>query len=170
MLAVVVVVFMVMRSGKSDTPVAQNVQPIQQVRMQDPPLVTKKSPEPKSEPDNKDKAAEPGPSATVEVASGIDHGQLVYKHVLKSAAWILVKKGEQASMGSGTLVDRKNRLVLTNHHVAGEADSDLLVFFPVYRDGKPISEREVHLKQTRREDLISSKARSRFLSKASSLQ
>ena len=73
-----------------------------------------------------------------EMAGGDDSGQVIYRHLLKSAAWILCKMPEGISGGTGTLIDRRNRLVITNHHVVGDSD-DILVFFPTYRDGKLVA-------------------------------
>jgi S1-C subfamily serine protease/HEAT repeat protein len=74
----------------------------------------------------------------------------VYNYVLKSAAFFLVGDASgPKSSGSGALIDKKNRLVLTNHHVAGDA-SRVLVFFPLYdKNGKLIVERERFLDQIR---------------------
>ena len=43
--------------------------------------------------------------------------------------------------GSGTLVDKERRLVLTNYHVVQE-NPNAKVFFPVFRDGSPVAERD----------------------------
>src|SRR5207244_8285226 len=69
-----------------------------------------------------------------------------------STVMILVPmRDEQGNVGtatgSGTLIDKKNRIVLTNYHVAGKA-SQTFVFFPTYRDGKIIAEKEYFLRQT----------------------
>jgi HEAT repeat protein/S1-C subfamily serine protease len=79
-------------------------------------------------------------------------GERVYQYLLKSTALLLhpVGKGPngsvQLSMGSGSLIDKTNRLILTNYHVVGDAD-EVFVFFPVYKDGKMIVEREHFFKQ-----------------------
>jgi S1-C subfamily serine protease/HEAT repeat protein/ribosomal protein S27E len=73
----------------------------------------------------------------------------VYPYVLKSATFIVVmsKDGKSGGAGSGALIDRKNRLILTNHHVAGEAGR-IAIFFPTYdKSGKLIVEKERFLKQ-----------------------
>lgn len=83
-------------------------------------------------------------------------GPEIHKHVLKSVAWILTlidrKTGEGAS-GSGSLIDREHRLVLTNHHVINQGQ-DLVVFFPKYRNGQLVVSKEDYLKQIQREDVI----------------
>jgi hypothetical protein len=52
-------------------------------------------------------------------------------------------------MGSGWIVDRTNRLVVTNYHVTGEA-SAVYDFFPVYKDGKLIAEQEPFFQRVRK--------------------
>ncbi len=81
-----------------------------------------------------------------------DVGQKVYKNVLKSTAWILVPKPGTmtASVGTGTLVDRTQRLVITNYHVVWDKDhlqEHVLVCFPSYRQGELIAERKYYLNQ-----------------------
>jgi HEAT repeat protein/DNA-directed RNA polymerase subunit RPC12/RpoP len=86
--------------------------------------------------------------------SAADSGQKVYQRLLKSTVLIyeLKKIGsgdayQLHSQGSGTLIDKKNRLILTNDHVAGKADL-LLVFFATYdKNGKLIQEKEFFFKQ-----------------------
>jgi HEAT repeat protein/S1-C subfamily serine protease len=69
-------------------------------------------------------------------------GTDVYKHSVKSVALILSVHASGFSLGTGTLIDQKNRLVLTNFHVAANALQNK-VYFPVYRekDGSLIVER-----------------------------
>lgn len=74
---------------------------------------------------------------------GGEGGEDVYPYVLKSAVFILalMKDGESIATGSGSLIDKKNRLVLTNHHVAGDA-LESICFFPTYdKEGKLIVEK-----------------------------
>jgi tetratricopeptide (TPR) repeat protein len=61
----------------------------------------------------------------------------VYQHTLRGTVWIHTDKG----MGSGWLCDQDGKLLVTNHHVVGDSDT-VTVFFPAYRDGKPIPERD----------------------------
>lgn len=77
------------------------------------------------------------------------NGAAVFKYALKSAAFIIVvsKDGRSMAMGSGSLIDRKNRLVLTNHHVAGDA-AMIAVFFPKYdKNGKLIAAKSKFVEQ-----------------------
>ena len=66
---------------------------------------------------------------------GQQHPQIsrntIYNYVLKSTAWIITKHLEGGAMGTGSLIDRDNRLVLTNYHVV-HGMVDFVVFFPVY--------------------------------------
>src|SRR5581483_6854672 len=89
------------------------------------------------------------------ITSGAPSGKDVYRHVLKSVAWILVRQGtgDGAMMGTGTLVDRTNGLILTNDHVI-RGGSEIVVFFPNYHDGQVIAERDNYLKNVRRQDVI----------------
>jgi HEAT repeat protein/S1-C subfamily serine protease len=69
-------------------------------------------------------------------------GTEVYKHALKSVALILsLHQGGGVSLGTGTLIDQKNRLILTNYHVAATGIQNK-VYFAIYRqkDGSLIVE------------------------------
>jgi HEAT repeat protein/S1-C subfamily serine protease len=71
-----------------------------------------------------------------------DGGTNVFNYVLKSAVLIFAEEASGFAIGSGSLIDKANRLVLTNHHVAGAA-KDISVYFPRYdRQGKLIVEKE----------------------------
>jgi HEAT repeat protein len=80
----------------------------------------------------------------------------IYPHILKSVAWIVIPMGNnRAYTGTGTLIDRTNRWILTSYHViAPGANHEILVFFPITRGGKPVPEKDRYLKETRRADLI----------------
>ncbi len=73
----------------------------------------------------------------------------VYQRVLRSTVWIRAYQGQgKVSTGSGSLVDGKRLLVLTNYHVVGE-NREVTLLFPAYRDGKLIAEREFYLENLR---------------------
>jgi len=92
----------------------------------------------------------PGPGET----GGHASGSAVYRHVLRSVAWIVVPLSkDEFAMGTGTLVDRTNRLVLTNNHVI-RGGTGIAVFFPNFRDGRPIAERENYLKHLQKADVV----------------
>lgn len=73
-------------------------------------------------------------------------GTDVYKQALKSATFILTAHEGGVTAGTGTLIDQKNRLVLTNYHVAGTGLQNK-VYFAIYRekDGTLIAERQKFL-------------------------
>lgn len=67
--------------------------------------------------------------------AGLPAGQRVYQQLLRSTAFILTREAEDAfgrsfrGAGSGVLVDKDRKLVLTNYHVVKELRS-VIVFFP----------------------------------------
>jgi hypothetical protein len=64
-----------------------------------------------------------------------DTGVEVYRKTLKSTVWVHSDRGGgRLATGSGSLVDRGRRLVLTNYHVVGDVKR-ATVFFPVYDGG-----------------------------------
>ena len=69
----------------------------------------------------------------------------VYKRLLKSTVCV-VQTPEEGNwyLGSGWVVDRERRLVVTNHHVVKLRDV-VLIHFPAYRDGQLIAERKFYL-------------------------
>lgn len=68
-------------------------------------------------------------------------GSKVYKKVIHSVVWIRSNHNEGPVTGSGTLVDKDKRLVLTNYHVV-EDNPRARVFFADFRDGKAIAEKK----------------------------
>jgi HEAT repeat protein len=82
-------------------------------------------------------------------------GADVYPYVLKAAVFIVVQTTDNRfGMGSGSLIDKKSRLVLTNFHVAGDAQN-IAVFFPVYdKSGKLIVEKERFVQQLKSKSSI----------------
>ena len=81
-------------------------------------------------------AADPAPA--------VDAGASVYQKVVRSTVWIHSTHGRQAVTGSGTLVDKGRRLVLTNYHVVGNVKK-ATVYFPVFNGKKPVSTRKYYL-------------------------
>jgi hypothetical protein len=81
-----------------------------------------------------------------EVPSPVDVGASAYRKVLASTVWIHSDRGRgRLATGSGSVVDRGRRLVLTNYHVVGDVKK-VTVFFPVYgADKKAIPERNYYL-------------------------
>jgi S1-C subfamily serine protease len=76
-----------------------------------------------------------------------DVGEKVYQQALRSTVWIVVPiGGGRMTVGTGSVIDVKQRLVLTNYHVVRDR-TDVRVMFPIFekgRDKKPelIVERE----------------------------
>jgi HEAT repeat protein len=80
-----------------------------------------------------------------------DIGGKVYKRLLKSTVLILtpIQIGNQLGVmqGSGALIDKQNRLVLTNYHVVQNAP-ETAVFFPVRdQNGRLITEKDHFMAQ-----------------------
>src|SRR5262245_58986489 len=84
-------------------------------------------------------------------------GKEVYQRVLKSAVWVrpvtaTPTRYSSSSAGSGSIIDVKQNLILTNFHVIedkmapGKVNEDVVVFFPALdAKGKLISEREHYM-------------------------
>ncbi len=86
-------------------------------------------------------------------AADEDVGTKVYRRVLKSVVWVHSPRGGgKVATGTGTLIERKHRLVLTNYHVVGEVDR-ATVMFPEYQKGKLVAEREFYLDRVRRDGI-----------------
>src|SRR5438132_4713805 len=143
------VLIVVMASGKKETPVADADPVVVQRRQVTTPPRETKPPDTKPE---QEKSAEL--ATTVPESGGSDGGgQAIYKHLLKSVAWVLAISPNSVSGGTGSLIDRQNRLVITNHHVVGDSNQ-IIVFFPTYEQGKLIAERDVYMQRLKREDVI----------------
>jgi S1-C subfamily serine protease/HEAT repeat protein len=67
-------------------------------------------------------------------------GEEIYQKLLQSVCWIVTDKGE----GSGTLVDRAERLVITNEHMANLRTRSVQVLFPRKRDGVLVRENKYY--------------------------
>lgn len=78
-----------------------------------------------------------------------DEGSRVYQETLPSVVWIYSPRGGgKAATGSGSLIDKDRRLVLTNYHVVADKDSATVVF-PVFRGGKLVAERDFYRERLR---------------------
>lgn len=73
----------------------------------------------------------------------VESGEKVYQRILKSTAWVLSPRGRGAASGTGSLIDRTRRLLVTNYHVVGDED-DVLVLFPVFQKGRLVPERDFY--------------------------
>lgn len=81
-------------------------------------------------------------------ADSPDAGVRVYRDVLKSTVWVHSNRGTSLATGSGSLIDRGRQLILTNYHVVGDVDR-VTVFFPSYRDGRPVAEKSYYNQRAR---------------------
>ncbi len=76
-------------------------------------------------------------------------GAGVYKKAVPSVVWVHSKRSNGLATGSGSLIDKDRRLVLTNYHVVQDNPS-AAVFFPQFRDGHPIAEKEYYKDRAKR--------------------
>ena len=75
-----------------------------------------------------------GDPPKTEAPPPLDAGASVYAKVVRSTAWVHSDRGGgKLASGSGSLVDKGRRLVLTNYHVVGDV-KNATVFFPQYGD------------------------------------
>ncbi|MBY0527728.1 MAG: serine protease [Gemmataceae bacterium] len=79
------------------------------------------------------------------LAPAADADFIDYKFPLPSTALVLVGN----SQGSGFVVDRGDRLLITNHHIAGGA-KEVQVVFPLLDNGRVLVKREHYLKKAPR--------------------
>jgi S1-C subfamily serine protease len=87
----------------------------------------------------------------------------IYKYVLKSVVLIVARRDEGVVTGTGSLIDRENRLVLTNYHVV-HGVRDVSVVFPSYSDGNLVTDRNVYLDATRNKDSCNGKVLAHYQS------
>ena len=85
-----------------------------------------------------------------------ESGEKIYQRTLRGTTWILGIRNEGMASGTGALIDAKHKWVITNYHVAGEANR-IIVFFPRFRDGKLIAERSEYQDLFRKGGGISAK-------------
>jgi S1-C subfamily serine protease/lipoprotein NlpI len=82
--------------------------------------------------------AAPAPAADLTPAE-------VYRHTLRATAWVVTPaKGK----GTGWVIDRHRKLLVTNLHVVADADA-VDVIFPAYRDDRLITERRYYTENLR---------------------
>jgi S1-C subfamily serine protease/HEAT repeat protein len=89
--------------------------------------------------------ADTRPSAPVETARM--SADKIYERLLKSTVLVVNKdKAGRVALGSGSLVNREQRLVLTNFHMVEGVD-EVYVSFPVYESGKLLKQTKAYLKR-----------------------
>jgi hypothetical protein len=78
------------------------------------------------------------PPAKTEPIPSPDVGATVYQRVLPSTVWIHSDRGAgRLATGSGALIDRGRRLIITNYHVVADV-AKAKVFFPKYDANKKV--------------------------------
>lgn len=97
-------------------------------------------------------------AALVSLATAADKeqpgGGNVYKKSLKSVTWIVTPFEDAGGgrfrygTGTGSLIDKTDRLVITNYHVVREYET-VSVLFPVFENGNAVSERDRYLAQVK---------------------
>jgi len=75
-------------------------------------------------------------------AGEVFDAQDLYRRAVPGVVWVDVSDGH----GSGWVLDRERRLIVTNHHVI-EKDAEPCVVFPEVRDGRVIAERAFYITQ-----------------------
>src|SRR5689334_7462022 len=69
----------------------------------------------------------------------------IYRDTLRVTAWVVTPaKGK----GTGWVVDRARKLIVTNYHVVGDNES-VDVVFPIRRDGRLVTERSYYISNLR---------------------
>jgi tetratricopeptide (TPR) repeat protein len=73
----------------------------------------------------------------------------IYQQTRRSTAWVLAKNENRiAKIGTGFLVDRSRKLLVTNYHVIDRTDM-VNVTFPLYQAGQAVIERKDYIKYDR---------------------
>lgn len=86
-----------------------------------------------------DPKAEPTPTPPA-----LDAGASAYQKVVRSTVWIHSNRGGgKTATGSGALIDKGRRLVLTNYHVVGDVKT-ATVYFPVFSGTKTVPEKKYY--------------------------
>ena len=96
----------------------------------------------------------PASSPSAGAPTPLSRHQIV-ERLRRGSAWVIASVNPAEKSGTACLVDGSDRLLVTNYHVIARAegslqvlpDSGIKVLFPETRDGKPINEREVEIKE-----------------------
>jgi HEAT repeat protein len=86
-------------------------------------------------------------------------GEAAYDRLLKSTCWIYAESFDkkEGGMGSGALIDRENKLILTAYHVVDLADNGkgrIMISFPIYERGKVIAEKTAYQRLVDRKEAL----------------
>jgi HEAT repeat protein/S1-C subfamily serine protease len=152
-------------TNKTPGPLVTASKPVEALPAVSPPASTESKPAAVASPSKAEDATKgpavvsnppPAPVAPVELNSNapFDSGQ-VYKRLLKSATWVvLMTNGRVIGSGSGGLVDKANRLILTNHHVIEDVLArrcQAIVLFPEYdKNDNLISEQSLYVESIKK--------------------
>ena len=72
-----------------------------------------------------------------------DSGTTVYQKVLRSTVWVHSERTRGTATGTGSLIDKGRRLVLTNYLVVGDVKR-ATVYFPAFENNKAVSEKSYY--------------------------
>src|SRR5262249_34803424 len=76
-------------------------------------------------------------------------GETPYRRALRSTAWVRVGQDQKlARMGTGFLVDRSRKLLVTNQHVV-ENQETVEVVFPLYQGGGVVADKKNYIRYDR---------------------
>ena len=90
------------------------------------------------------------PKADPSAPPPLDAGATVYQKVVRSTAWVHSDRGGgRLATGTGSLVDKGRRLVLTNYHVVGDV-KNATVYFPAYEGKKTIPDKKFYTERAGR--------------------
>lgn len=123
--------------------------------------VLRKSPEPRRgapnsgslTPESKAASVQAAPPAGKKEEPALLRGKEIYQRLLKSTAWVAVNRSgdwSKMSWGTGWLLDRDRKRVITNHHVISDGqavfkDEMIRVYFPEYEEGNLLLDRDRYL-------------------------
>ncbi len=75
-------------------------------------------------------------------------GTDIYRKSLNSTVWILAKSAGATVSGTGVLIDKDRKLIVTNFHVVGDSRA-VVIFFPEFNDDTLVVDRRHYLKNVR---------------------
>lgn len=81
----------------------------------------------------------------------------LYKKIVRSAVFIVTPDRGGIGMGSGSLVDREQKILITNYHVVGDAET-VFVQFPIDDNkGNMITDKKIYLGRIRNGEALKAK-------------
>lgn len=70
----------------------------------------------------------------------------LYEHAVKGTGWVVIKEANGLRFGTGWVLDRDKRLLITNEHVI-EGRDEAGVYFPIRQDGELVHEPDHYLQK-----------------------